>query len=93
LLTSLPTLPPSLIKLYCSGCTSLIFAPEEVIEQVGVELVEANYQTWRATQCRKWFGMREGIATEELIKVSCHPDRFEWYADWEELKWYNELPK
>ncbi len=75
-LTHLPEkLPEGLKKLDCSDCTSLIFAPQRAIDQVGEEIVNRNYEEWRKKQCWNHFSIKEGIISEELIKVSCHPSR------------------
>ncbi len=88
--TSLTHLPERLPKgfkcLDCSGCTSLIFASQRAIDKVGEEIVNRNYEEWRKQQCWNHFSIKEGIISEELIKVSCHPSRIKSILATEDLK-------
>ena len=85
-LTNIPELPSSLKRFFCSGYTNVIFCQDKVAKQIGVDIVEVNYQRYRKEQCFKYFSDREGLLFEELIIKTCHPDRIMWYMDLEELK-------
>jgi hypothetical protein len=73
--------------LWCRCCTSLIFGPSSVIEQVGKEIVESNYRKWFQKQNSKYFSIRnDSLIAEELVKKACHPNRIAWYTEWDEWK-------
>jgi hypothetical protein len=77
-------------ELYCDGCTSIIFAPQKCINQIGLEIVEKNYQKYCKEICHSRFG-KDGAVYEELIRVACRPDRILQWTD--DLEFYTELGK
>jgi hypothetical protein len=76
------------IWLYCSGCASIIFAPQRCIDQIGVEIVEKNYQKYYREMCGKRFG-KDSALYEELIRVACHPKRVLQWTD--DLEFYEQM--